>query len=86
MVLDAVEDINNTENEYEEDDIPILNRHLVHRDELESRIPSKEEILRQRQEMLEEEIRKENEDQNPYEEGEDAMNEEDYDYSTAFIQ
>ena len=86
MVLDAVEDINNIENEYEEDEIPILNRHLVHRDELERRITSKEEILRQRQEMLEEEITKENEDQNPYEEGEDAMNEENYDYSTAFIQ
>ena len=85
MVLDATEDIDNAQNEYEEEEIPILNRHLVHRDEYESRIPSKEEILLQRQEMLEEEIMKGNE-QNQYEDVEDAMNEENFDYSTAFIQ
>ena len=47
MVLDAAEDMIDNEVEDGEDGIPILNRHLAHRNELESRIPSKEEILKQ---------------------------------------
>mgnify|MGYP000079737860 FL=1 len=52
----------------------------------ESRIASKEDIMKQRQEMLEEELMKENEEQDQYEEADDRMDEENYDYSTAFFQ
>ena len=77
------------EEEEEEDvDIPILNRHLAHREmEGESRIASKEDIMKQRQEMLEEELMKENEEQDQYEEAEDDMEEEGmYNYSNGFVQ
>ena len=68
-------------------DIPILNRQLAHREmEGDSRIASKEDIMKQRQEMLEEELMKENEEQDQYEEADDRMDEENYDYSTAFFQ
>ncbi|KAK8801741.1 hypothetical protein WA538_005579 [Blastocystis sp. DL] len=81
LVLDAEEE------EEEDVDIPILNRHLAHREmEGESRIASKEDIMKQRQEMLEEELMKENEEQDQYEEADDRMDEENYDYSTAFFQ
>ena len=80
MVLDAMED-----KETEMEEIPLLDRHLYGKRDLEvtPRIPSKEEILDQRQSMLQEEIMKRNEEQ--YEE-EDNMNEETYDYSGAFFQ
>lgn len=42
--------------------------------------------MKQRQEMLEEELMKENEEQDQYEEADDRMDEENYDYSTAFFQ
>ena len=76
MVLDAMEDEGNQEvDDYEQVDIPILDRHLGKRAmDGESRIPSKEEILQQRQEMLQEEMMQENEEQDQYEEAEDDMN------------
>ena len=79
MVLDAMED-----KETEMEEIPLLDRHLYGKRDLEvaPRIPSKEEILDQRQSMLQEEIMKRNEEQ--YEV--DNMNEETYDYSGAFFQ
>ena len=53
MVLDAMEDTLGRE---EDDDIPLLDRHLARRDfEAPTRVMSKEEILQQRQEMLQEE-------------------------------
>lgn len=89
MVLDAMEDEGNQEvDDYEQVDIPILDRHLGKRAmDGESRIPSKEEILLQRQEMLQEEMMQENEEQDQYEEAEDDMNGEGmYDYSAGFFQ
>lgn len=89
MVLDAMEDEGNQEvDDYAQVDIPILDRHLAKRAmDGESRIPSKEEILQQRQEMLQEEMMQENEEQDQYEEAEDDMNGEGmYDYSSGFFQ
>lgn len=96
MVLDAAEDMND---DYDEVDfagdtgIPTLNRHLAHRSEfVESRIASREDILQQRQEMLEEEKQRWENEQNggdemeEEEEDEEEMEDEQYDYSTAFIQ
>lgn len=80
MVLDAAEDMIDNEVEDGEDGIPILNRHLAHRNELESRIPSKEEILKQRQEMLEEEMMKENEKSNLAKEVEIGLSEEELNF------
>ena len=86
MVLDAMED--EEADDYENVDIPILDRHLGKRAmDGESRIPSKEEILQQRQEMLQEEMMQENEEQDQYEEAEDDMGEEGmYNYSNGFVQ
>ena len=82
MVLDAMED--EEADDYENVDIPILDRHLGKRAmDGESRIPSKEEILQQRQE----EMMQENEEQDQYEEAEDDMEEEGmYNYSNGFVQ
>lgn len=80
MVLDAVEDTM----EQDEDvyDIPMLDRHLGKRDmEAPTRVVSKEEILQQREEMLQKEIM-----DSHYEDEDDQMAEENYDYSTAFFQ
>ena len=95
MVLDAAEDMDNDFDEVDyngDTGIPTLNRHLAHRSEfVESRIASMEDILQQRQEMLEEEkIAWENEGGDGNEGDEDMededMEEEQYDYSTAFLQ
>ena len=95
MVLDAAEDMDNDFDEVDyngDTGIPTLNRHLAHRGEfVESRIASKEDILQQRQEMLEEEkMAWENEGGDGDEEGgemeDEEMKEEQYDYSTAFLQ
>ena len=83
MVLDAMEDTLGRE---DDDDIPLLDRHLAKRDfEAPTRVMSKEEILQQRQEMLQEE--KEMNELMDEEEDMDAETpEQEYDYSTAFFQ
>ena len=95
MVLDAAEDMSNDFDEVDyngDTGIPTLNRHLAHRDEfVESRIASKEDILQQRQEMLEEEKMawdngQNGGDEDNEDEEDEEMEEEQYDYSTAFFQ
>lgn len=83
MVLDAMEDTLGRE---EDDDIPLLDRHLAKRDfEVPTRVMSKEEILQQRQEMLQEE-KEMNELMDEEEDMDDETPEQEYDYSTAFFQ
>ena len=86
MVLDAMEDrMEQTEEEIY--DIPLLDRHLGKRDfDVETRIMSKEEILQQREEMLQQEIMSRNQAEEEEDDGEDGMEEENYDYGTAFFQ
>lgn len=81
-MLDAAE-----EDEQEDEEIPLLNRHVFGKKEmgLESRIPSREEILEQRKEMLEEEIMKENA-MDDIEDANGGMEEEEMDYGGAFVQ
>ena len=86
MVLDAMED-RMGQNEEEIYDIPLLDRHLGKRDlDVETRIMSKEEILQQREEMLQQEIMDRNQIEEEENEEEDGMDEETYDYGTAFFQ
>ena len=83
MVLDAMEDTLGRE---EDDDIPLLDRHLARRDfEAPTRVMSKEEILQQRQEMLRV-VCEMNELMDEEEDMDDETPEQEYDYSTAFFQ
>lgn len=86
MVLDAMEDRMGQD---EEDvyDIPLLDRHLGKRDvDVQTRVMSKEEILQQREEMLQQEINEYNNMEQDNDGDGDDMEEEVYDYGTAFFQ
>ena len=86
MVLDAMED---RIGQGEEDvfDIPLLDRHLGKRDvDVQTRVMSREEILQQREEMLQQEINQFNNMEEDGDEDGDDMEEENYDYGTAFFQ
>lgn len=84
MVLDADEE--DEEDEEEMEQIPMLNRHVFGKKEMgaEPRIESREEILQQRQAMLEEEMMKENA-MDELEDANGGMSEE-MDYGGAFVQ
>ena len=82
-MLDAEEE---EEEEEEMEEIPMLNRHVFGKKEMggESRIESREEILEQRQAMLEEEIMKEDA-MDDLEDANGGMSEE-MDYGGAYVQ
>ena len=90
MVLDAMEDrVGQIQEEEEIFDIPLLDRHLGKRDaDVQTRVVSREEILQQREEMLQQEIMQQNMAENG--DDDDGMDEDEednaYDYSTAFFQ
>lgn len=85
MVLDAMEDrFEQNEDVY---NIPLLDRHLGKRDEeTGTRVMSKEEILQQREEMLQQEIMDHMNANRDDDDESNQMAEENYDFSTPFFQ